>query len=171
LQKVIYYPLQCVLKSKQTFFTKVISGLLLLILNCWYRINFQIWVKHGCKSLHVQNWAPHANLPAESANCMQQRSCFAIPLEELKFKFANGGKIKTSFKHPRSLYSTRPIQPNHFHADLIWCDSTFKKIRKNSHRIRNQLKSRVGFGSEKNHSGSTTQKKVIKDAYLRTKTF
>jgi hypothetical protein len=57
---------------------------------------------------------------------MQHRSFFAIPLGELKFKFAKGGKIKKSFNHPRSLYSTRPIQQNHFQADLMWCDSTFK---------------------------------------------
>jgi hypothetical protein len=43
-------------------------------------------------------------LPAVSANCMQHRSCFAIPLGELKFKFANGNKIEKSFNHPRSLY-------------------------------------------------------------------
>jgi hypothetical protein len=45
--------------------------------------------------------------------------------EKLKFKLAKGGKIKKSFNHPRSLHSTRPIQSNHFQADLIWCDSTF----------------------------------------------
>jgi hypothetical protein len=58
-------------------------------------------------------------------NRMQHRSCFAIPLGELKFKFANSGKIKKSFNHHCSLTSTRPIQPNHFQADLIWCDSTW----------------------------------------------
>jgi hypothetical protein len=35
----------------------------------------------------------------------------AIPLGELKLKFKNGGNIKKSFYHPRSLYSSRPIQP------------------------------------------------------------
>jgi hypothetical protein len=57
---------------------------------------------------------------------MQHQLCFAVPLGELKFKYANGGKIKKSFNHPRSLCSTRRINPNHFQADLIWCDSTFK---------------------------------------------
>ncbi len=28
--------------------------------------------------------------------------------------------------HPRSLYSSRPTQPYHLQADLIWCDGTFK---------------------------------------------
>jgi len=59
---------------------------------------------------------------------MKHRSCFAIPLGELKFKFANGNKIKKPFNHPRSLYWSRPIQQNHFQADLIWCDSTFKNL-------------------------------------------
>jgi hypothetical protein len=59
---------------------------------------------------------------------MQHRSYFATPLGDLKFKFANGGKIKKSFNHPRSLYLTRPIKPNHFQADLIWCDSTFRSF-------------------------------------------
>jgi hypothetical protein len=77
--------------------TKSISGLLFSFWTikteltskiCKYRKN------NGCNSLHVQNWAPHANLPAETTNCMQHGSCFAITPGELKFKFANGGKIK-----------------------------------------------------------------------------
>jgi hypothetical protein len=31
---------------------------------------------------------------AESTNCMQPRSCFAIPLREHKLEYKNGGEIK-----------------------------------------------------------------------------
>jgi hypothetical protein len=34
--------------------------------------------------------------------------------------------------HPRSLYSSRPTQPYHFQADLIWCDGTFKRDIENT---------------------------------------
>jgi hypothetical protein len=50
----------------------------------------------------------------------------AIPLGELKLKLKNGGNISKSFYRPRSLYSSRPIQPYHFKLNLIWCDGTFK---------------------------------------------
>ncbi len=36
---------------------------------------------------------PAPKLPAEFANCMQIRACFAIPLGELKIKFKNGCSI------------------------------------------------------------------------------
>jgi hypothetical protein len=36
--------------------------------------------------------------------------------------------ILKSKSHPRSMYSSRPTQPHHFQADLIWCDGTFKQI-------------------------------------------
>jgi hypothetical protein len=32
-------------------------------------------------------------LHAESTNCMQRRSCFAIPLREQKVEYKNGGEI------------------------------------------------------------------------------
>jgi hypothetical protein len=37
----------------------------------------------------------------------------------------NGGEIKNSFYHPRSIYLSRPIQQYHFQANLIWCEGTF----------------------------------------------
>jgi hypothetical protein len=66
-------------------------------------------------------------LYAESMNCMQPRSCFAIPLREHKLEYKNGGEIKIFFfNYLGFFYSTRPIQPDHFKADQIWCDGTFK---------------------------------------------
>ncbi len=51
-------------------------------------------------------------------------------------------KIDTTFKnsvyHPQSMYSSRPIQPSHFKADLIWCEGTFNacwKCSKNNKSI------------------------------------
>jgi hypothetical protein len=76
---------------------------------------------------------------------MQHRSCFAIPLGELKLKFTYGGKIKKSFNHPRSLYSIRPIQPKHFQADLIWCDSTFNGGTRKNKKENNNFKKKFSF--------------------------
>ncbi len=98
-QKVICYPLKYVDKSKQTALNnlkKVISGWHTgyLILNYGRsQIKFQIWVLTAILSMYKidQNWAPHANLLAESADCLQRRSCYAIPLGEQKLNFKNGG--------------------------------------------------------------------------------
>ncbi len=62
---------------------------------------------------------------AESTNCMQRRSCFAIPLREQKVENKNGGEIYKFCNYPRFLYSTRPFHPYYFQADQIWCDGTF----------------------------------------------
>jgi hypothetical protein len=51
----------------------------------------------------------------------------AIPLGDLKLKLKNGGCIKKSFNHLGTLYSSRPVQLDHFQPNLIWCDSTFKQ--------------------------------------------
>jgi hypothetical protein len=46
---------------------------------------------HKLVKLLVRIRAPAAKLPAESANCMQRRSCLAIPLGELKGTWQRGG--------------------------------------------------------------------------------
>ncbi len=76
--------------------------------------------------LHVQNCAPHANLPAESDNCSSTDLVGNIPLRKLNLNFKNKDDIKKSVYHPRSIYSSRPTQSYHFQADLNWCDGTFK---------------------------------------------
>ena len=65
-----------------------------------------------CKRLSVTLWIP---LHAESANCMQRRSCFAIYRTD---KSNQNIKMET-INHPR-------LRPYHFQANLIWCDGTFK---------------------------------------------
>ncbi len=49
-----------------------------------------------------------------------------IPHREIKSKYKNVDGISNSLNRPRFLYSSRPIQPYHFQANLIWCDGTFK---------------------------------------------
>ncbi len=53
----------------------------------YYHLWLQLILLHiipHFSSLHVQNWALHANFPAESENCMQHRSCYRW--ENLTFK-------------------------------------------------------------------------------------
>ncbi len=69
-------------------------------------------------------------LHAESTNCMQRRSCFAIPLREQKVEYKNGGEIKKFCNYPRFLYSTRPIQPHHFQADQSGATVPLRKEKK-----------------------------------------
>ena len=53
--------------------------------------------------------------------------------------------------HPRSLYSTSLTQPSHFHADLIWCDSTFKMLKKHQNQGNFLNIGRKKQNCEKNH--------------------
>jgi hypothetical protein len=78
--------------------------------------------------VHIESvvWikVPAPKLPAEFANCMQIRACFAIPLGELNINL----KMDAAFKNPFAICDPFPRQglSNHTTFSLIEY-STFKK--------------------------------------------
>ncbi len=119
--KVIFYSLEYVDKSQETTFNilkKIFLGGL---------AHFELQYS-STKVSNMKNWpqffvctkfSAHENLPVESANCMQRRSCFVTPLGKIKIKkLWRNFKICDPYTHQgRSTY--------HFQADLIWCNSSF----------------------------------------------
>jgi hypothetical protein len=83
-------------------------------------------IKVQKESVFVRLKSPAAILPPESANCMQSRACFSIPLGELIKIKKTDATFKKSVYHLQSLYSKRPTQPNHSQPNLIWRDEPLK---------------------------------------------
>jgi hypothetical protein len=83
-------------------------------------------------------------LHAESTNCMQRRSCFAIPPREHKLECKNGGEIKRVCNYPRFLYTQQGIFNHHYEADQIWCDGNLNvRLLNLGLRIRIKMSCRI----------------------------